>query len=231
MHRLQIPVLPTVVTAGLLTLIVSGGNAYTFNASRSLHALALDGQAPKFLRRTNRKGVPYMAVIVVMLLSCLSYLALGSGSAKVLNWILNFCTAATMLNWCIISITWIRFHAAMRAQHVDRKTFVQNPSRFLPFGGYWAFFWAFLFLWIQGYAVFLDGQWEISTFIFNYGIIALAGGIGICWKIIKRTPFHHSKDVDLVSGLEFFSSLTEYYRNEREAAPVTVKDKILAKIF
>lgn len=111
MHRLQIPVLPSIVTAGLLTLIVSGGNAYTFNASRSLHALALDGQAPKFLRRLNKKsvriliqmprtemltescrGVPYMAVIVVMLLACLSYLALGSGSAKVLNWILKSVT-------------------------------------------------------------------------------------------------------------------------------------------
>lgn len=31
-----------------------------------------------------------MAVIVVMLLACLAYLALGSSSAKVLNWILKF---------------------------------------------------------------------------------------------------------------------------------------------
>lgn len=32
-----------------------------------------------------------------MLLGCLAYLALGSSSAIVLNWILSFCTAATML--------------------------------------------------------------------------------------------------------------------------------------
>lgn len=38
---------------------------------------------------TNNRGVVYMAVIVVMLLSCLAYLALGSSSAKVLNWILK----------------------------------------------------------------------------------------------------------------------------------------------
>lgn len=106
MQRLQIPVLPSIVNAALLTTIVSAGNAYTFNASRSLHALALDGRAPKFLKRLNKRqvsyryskqgiclpfnrGVPYMAVIVVMLLSCLAYLALGSSSAKVLNWILK----------------------------------------------------------------------------------------------------------------------------------------------
>lgn len=33
-----------------------------------------------------------MAVIVVMLLSCLAYLALGSSSARVINWILGYVT-------------------------------------------------------------------------------------------------------------------------------------------
>lgn len=61
MNRLQIPVLPSIVTAALLTCIVSGGNAYTFNASRSLHALALDGKAPAVLRRLNKKWAILLA--------------------------------------------------------------------------------------------------------------------------------------------------------------------------
>ncbi|KAJ0424043.1 amino acid permease/ SLC12A domain-containing protein [Aspergillus carlsbadensis] len=231
MERLQVPVLPSIVNAALITTIVSAGNAYTFNASRSLHALALDGRAPRFLRKLNKKGVPYVAVIVVMTLSCLAYLALGSSSAQVLDWILNFCTAATMFNWSVISFTWIRFNAALKAQGIDKKTFLPSVSKVQPFAGYWAFCWAFLFLWVQGYSVFVKGNWKVSTFIFNYGIIALAGVIGIGWKIFKCTPFHKSKDVDLVSDLEFFDALTEHYRHEREAAPVTVKDKIMAKIF
>ena len=52
-----IPVLPSIVNAALITTVVSGGNAFAFNASRSLHALALEGQAPAFLRRTNSKYV------------------------------------------------------------------------------------------------------------------------------------------------------------------------------
>lgn len=55
MTRLKIPVLPSIVTAALLTTIVSAGNAYMFNASRSLHALALDGQAPAIFRRHNKQ--------------------------------------------------------------------------------------------------------------------------------------------------------------------------------
>ncbi|KUJ06754.1 uncharacterized protein LY89DRAFT_743666 [Mollisia scopiformis] len=231
MQRLQIPVLPSIVTAALLTSIISAGNAYTFNASRSLHALALEGQAPKIFRRLNKKGVPYIAVIMVMLLSCLAYLALGSSNSQVLNWILNFCTAATMFNWSVMSMTWIRFNAAMKAQGIERTGFLPSVSRFQPFAGYWGFGWSFLFLWLQGYSVFLKGNWKVATFIFDYGIIALAGGIGVAWKIVKRTPLHHSKDVDLSTNLKFFEALTEYYRNEREAAPISVKDKMLAKLF
>lgn len=55
MERLNVKVLPSIFTAALLTSITSAGNCYTFNASRSLHGLALEGMAPKFLRRLNRK--------------------------------------------------------------------------------------------------------------------------------------------------------------------------------
>ncbi|EAL20972.1 hypothetical protein CNBD5730 [Cryptococcus deneoformans B-3501A] len=232
MNRLKIPVLPSIVTAALLTCIVSGGNAYTFNASRSLHALALDGKAPAVLRRLNKKGVPYLAVIVVMLFSCLAYLALGSTSAKVLNWILNFCTAATMLNWCVMAFTYVRFYSAMKVQNIDRKEFLPVYSKFQPFAGYWALCWACLFIWLQGYSVFLKGNWNVATFIFNYGIIALAGAIGLFFKIYERTPFHKSKDVDLHSDLDFFDALNQYYQQKKDdSPPATVKDKIMAKLF
>ena len=84
---------------------------------------------------------------------------------------------------------------------------------------------------VQGYAVFLKGNWSVATFIFNYGIIELALVIGIDWKVVKRTPFRQPGEVDLTSGLELFDALTEHYRREREAAPESSKDKILAKVF
>jgi amino acid transporter len=71
----------------------------------------------------------------------------------------------------------------------------------------------------------------VATFIFNYGIIGLAFVIGIGWKSVKGTSFRRSDEVDLTSGLELFDALTEHYRREREAAPISVKDRILAKVF
>ena len=63
------------------------------------------------------------------------------------------------------------------------------------------------------------------------GQIGLALVIGIAWKVLKRTPFYRAKEVDLTSGLEFFDALTEHYRLEREALPVTTKSKIWGKLW
>lgn len=62
MERLRISVLPSIVTAALLTTVISAGNAYCFNASRSLHAMALEGQAPSFLRRLNKRYVFFKTI-------------------------------------------------------------------------------------------------------------------------------------------------------------------------
>lgn len=89
MESLKIKVLPSIVNACLIVIILSAGNVFTFNTTRSLHALALDGKAPRILTRLSRHGVPYTCCVVVMLLTCPSYLALGSSSKVVLNWILK----------------------------------------------------------------------------------------------------------------------------------------------
>ncbi|KAK4633946.1 hypothetical protein CLAFUR0_03751 [Fulvia fulva] len=135
-----------------------------------------------------------------------------------------------MFNFSVMCITYLRFHTAMKAQGIDRKTRLPTVSRWQPYASYWAFLWSFIFLWVQGYAVVPNGSWKASTFIFNYGIIALAGGIGICWKIFKRTRFWRATEVDLVSGLEFFETLTEHYQHIQDGTPVTSKDKIMSAL-
>jgi amino acid transporter len=50
-------------------------------------------------------------------------------------------------NWTVMATTWIRFNAAMKAQGIDRETFLPVKSRFQPYAGYWAFSCAFVFLW------------------------------------------------------------------------------------
>jgi yeast amino acid transporter len=89
MTRLNIPVLPHIVNAMVLTSAFSAGNSYCYCASRSLYGMALEGKAPKIFTRCTRNGVPIYAVASVLLISLLSFLQLNSGSATVLNWFVS----------------------------------------------------------------------------------------------------------------------------------------------
>lgn len=102
----------------------------------------------------------------------------------------------------------------------------------------------------SGLCIFLKGSWDVATFIFNYGIvnpyfsfndftrrlmvlkIALAGGLGLGFKVFARTPFHRSKDVDLKSDLDFLDAIDSYYQDFKDDHPSTAfQEKILVKIF
>ena len=71
-----------------------------------------------------------------------------------------------------MSFTYIRFDQAMKAQGIDKKQYLPVTSRWTPWIAYWSFGWSFIFIWVQGYGVFLNGKWKVATFIFNYGIVS-----------------------------------------------------------
>ena len=99
MAHLQIPVLPSIVNAALITTVISSGNAYAFNASRSLHALALDGCAPRFLQRLNKKcEAPFQSILY------LNWLANAAVSHTWLSLWLCFSAALLILPWIRVQL-------------------------------------------------------------------------------------------------------------------------------
>jgi amino acid transporter len=85
MGNLGVNGLPHLTNALLCTSIFSAGNAYTYYGTRSLYSLALDGHAPKFLRKCTNGGVPIVCLCVTTLFPCLGFLNVASNSAKVLT--------------------------------------------------------------------------------------------------------------------------------------------------
>jgi len=59
---------------------------HRYCASRTLYSLALDGHAPKFLRKCTKKGVPIWCFCITMIFPFLSFLAVGTSSAQVITW-------------------------------------------------------------------------------------------------------------------------------------------------
>ncbi|KAF7590985.1 hypothetical protein BBP40_002179 [Aspergillus hancockii] len=194
MNNLGVGVLPHIVSGLLVTTIFSAGNTYTYCATRSLYGLSVDGKAPKFLSKCTKGGVPIRCVIVVMAFPFLSFLQLSSSSSQVLTWLINLLTAAAIIDYIVMCLTYIWFYRACKAQGFDRSK-LPYKGRFQPWSAIIGLAWMVIVVTCYGYTSFTP--WDVTTFFTHYtmvlfGIIMFAG-----WKLFKRTRFLHPDELDL----------------------------------
>ena len=130
-----------------------------------------------------------------------------------------------------MSATWVFFNNALKKQGIDRDTFLPARSRFQPWIGWYTLIFSFVMLFLQGYGVFMPGQWEVSTFIFNYGAIFIDLAAYLLYKVMYRTRRVRGKDADFVTGLAAIEQYTEICEAERLAQSRTLWNRISDKIF
>jgi amino acid transporter len=194
MDLLKVPVLPHIVNALMITSIFSAGNTYTYCAIRTLYGLALEGRAPHIFTKTTKGGVPIYAFGVVMCFPLLSFLQLGSGSAKVLTWLVNLITAGGIIDYWVMCVTFIAFYNATKAQGVDRRSFPYF-GKFQPYCAYFGAVCTTLVLIFYGYTAF--APWSVELFFTNYTMQIVMPLLFIIWKLVKRTKRVKSTEVDL----------------------------------
>lgn len=138
-----------------------------YMASRSMYSLAVAGNAPRIFARRNKWGVPYWAVTSCTGLTLLAYLNVSSSAGQVFNWFVNMINMAAFFSWILISWAYLRFRAAMRAQGIDRLT-LPYVSRFGKSGAYLCIIYFTTIGLLNGFNVFLPGQWSTSDFLTAY---------------------------------------------------------------
>lgn len=67
-----------VINGAVIVFLYSSANSDLYTASRSIYALALLNQAPRFFRRVNRIGVPVTALAFSSLFALLGLLQLNN---------------------------------------------------------------------------------------------------------------------------------------------------------
>ena len=111
------------ITANILNIVVLTAALSVYNSSvycnsRMLHGLAQQGNAPRFLMKVDKRGVPVTAIALsgVMTLICvvINYLIPG----KAFQLLMALVVAALVINWAMISLTHIQFRHAMNARQV-----------------------------------------------------------------------------------------------------------------
>lgn len=156
MRRLKIRVLPDIVNSMVLAAAFSAGNSYVYCASRSLFGLALEGKAPKIFTRCTKNGVPIYCVAVVLVISLLSFLQVSNNAAIVLSWFVSLVTASQLINFSVMSYTFLAWKKACDVQGLDRKA-LPHTSFWQPFCAYYALIGTFVMTFVGGYTVFLPG--------------------------------------------------------------------------
>jgi len=196
-YRAGIPVLPSIINAVILTSASSSANAFLYTGSRYLFGLAQLGQAPRFLLKCSRTGVPYYCVAMTAAVSLLTYMSCSSGANVVFTWFQNLTTIAGLFTWSSICIAYIRFHAALKAQGVDRNTLVFK-SPFQPFLAWASLIYFALIILFNGFYAFCP--WNVDDFITSYVGIPIYFVLFFGWKILKRTKPRKAAEADLYTG-------------------------------
>ncbi|OJJ33589.1 hypothetical protein ASPWEDRAFT_115075, partial [Aspergillus wentii DTO 134E9] len=195
MQNLNMSGLPHLTNALLVTTIFSAGNSYMYAASRSLYGLAVDGRAPHFLAKCTKKGVPIYCVMVVMCFPLLSLLQLGNGSSQALTWLTNLITAGGIINYIVVSVTYIFFYWACQTQNVDRAKFPYY-GRFQPYSAWIGLVGESLIVIFYGYASFTP--WDVSNFFTHYAMLIVAVITYSFWKLAYRTKVARAQEADLI---------------------------------
>lgn len=230
--------LPSVMNVVIMIAVLSVGNSSIYGSSRTLAALADQGQAPKILGYIDRKGRPIVSIAIASVLGLLAFLAGAEDYVynQAFNWLLAISGLSSIFTWGSICLAHIRFRKAWRVQghSLDELAFRSQPG---VIGSWIGFGMNCLVLIAQFWTGFAPLGWEENTAAQNtqafFQAYLAAPIIIICYvvyKIVYKTPFIRSHNADLVSGRRDLN-LSELIAEERAEQAAWPKWKKVYKFF
>lgn len=131
-HNLDSTLAANALNIVVLTAALSVYNSCVYCNSRMLYGLAQQGNAPKTFTKTDRRGVPYMAIGLSALATALCVIVNYLIPAEALGLLMSLVVSALVINWAMISVAHLRFRAIKNQQGVITKF----RAFWYPFGNY-----------------------------------------------------------------------------------------------
>jgi len=218
-----INVLPSIMNVVILIAVLSVGNSSIYGSSRTLAALAEQGQAPRILGYIDRQGRPLVSIIVASVLGLLCYVVAGGPdtSSKALNWLYSLSGLSSIFTWGSICLAHIRFRAAWKKQGhtLDELAFKSQAGVIGSWLGFIlnvlvlvAQFWTAV--WPEGF-VEMGPRDRAETFFLAYLAFPVVIAFYVPYKLWFKTPFMRVDDMDLQTG-----------RREMDTAALIEEDKL-----
>ena len=199
--------LPSVFNAVIMIAVLSVGNSSIYGSSRTLAALAEQGQAPRILAYIDRKGRPIVAIAIAGALGFLAFFAGSRFQEDAFDWMLALSGLSSIFTWGSICLAHIRFRKAWKLQghSLSEIAFRSQPG----IVGSWI---GFMFNCLVLIAQFWTGAWQVEygnytvrenveNFFAVYLAVPVVLAFYIPYKIWKRTPFIRAHNMDLHTGI------------------------------
>ena len=220
-HDAGIEVLPSVMNVVILIAVLSVGNSSIFGSSRTLAALADQGQAPRILGYIDRKGRPLVTIGIASSFGFIAYACDSGSQGDVLDWLLALSGLSSVFTWGSICLAHIRFRKAWRVQGhtLDELAFISQPGVI----GSWI---GFIFNCLVLIAQFWIGAWpegyqdhgpagQAKSFFLAYLAAPIVIIFYLTYKFTYNTKIMRVKDMDLQTGMRELN-LRELLKAERE---------------
>lgn len=171
--------------------------------------------------------MPYLCVATVFAISMLAFLQVDNSAAVVLNWFVSLVTASQLINFCVITYTYIRFKKACEAQGIGRES-LPYRAPLQPYAAWGSLVCCLVMTLVGGYSIFLDDHFTVPDFLFQYMMVGVFPVVFFGWKLCKGTRWLRPEEVDLVSGV---AEIDEYTKNYVPGNSGSMFGRILDKAF
>lgn len=163
--------------ASLMNLVaisaaLSSLNSGIYGTARMVYNLADQQNAPKFMKKTSEKGIPYNAIIFSVICIAITVLLNYLYPKKIFNILLAIATIAAIINWLTILVT----HASFKKK---AKNMGSYPSLFYP----WSSIFAAIFLITVASIMFFMPDMKLAIMIAPGWLLLLSIGYFIKTRI------------------------------------------------
>jgi amino acid transporter len=107
-----IKVLPSIFNAVITLSVISVANSCTFASTRTIQALCASGMGPSWGAKVDKKGRPWVVLIIALAFGALAYVNLAPQGGDIFTWLLSISGLSNFFTWGSICLAHIRFRKA-----------------------------------------------------------------------------------------------------------------------
>jgi len=107
----------------LITAVLSVYNSAVYSNGRMLHSLAMQGNAPKYLGKVAKNGVPIGGVLTSAGITVIAVVVIFLWPAFAFNYLMSIALFAGILNWIMVMITQLKFRKRIGPEEASKLKF------------------------------------------------------------------------------------------------------------